>query len=82
MCAQIGNESSPIQLAQCRSLGLAISNAKILVYFSNKIHGSNLSNSTRKLLQFEITEMLIAVLEKKFTVIYYNFRHTFVPYAD
>ena len=44
-----------------------------------------LSNSTRKLLWFEITNMLIAVKKIKFIVlfiiniIYYNFRHTFVP---
>jgi len=37
----IENESVPIQLAQCRFLGLAISNAKILINFSNKIYGSN-----------------------------------------
>jgi len=37
----IGNESVPIQLAQCRFPGLAISNAKILIYFSNKIYRSN-----------------------------------------
>jgi len=37
----IGNESVPIQLAQCRFPGLAISNAKILIHFSNKIYGSN-----------------------------------------
>jgi len=30
-----------MQLAQCRLPGLAISNAKILIYFSNKIYGSN-----------------------------------------
>jgi len=36
-----GNENAPIQLAQCRFPGLAISNAKILIYFSNKIYGSN-----------------------------------------
>jgi len=29
----IGNESAPIQLAQCRFPGLSISNAKILIYF-------------------------------------------------
>ena len=33
----------PIQLAQCRFPGLAISNAKVLTYFSNKIYGSNFS---------------------------------------
>ena len=31
----------PIQLAQCRFPGQAISNAKILIYFSNKIYGIN-----------------------------------------
>jgi len=29
-----GNESVPIRLAQCRLPGLAISNAKMLIYFS------------------------------------------------
>ena len=37
----VKKETAPIQLAQCRFPGLAISNAKILVYFSNKIYGSN-----------------------------------------
>jgi len=36
-----GNESVPIQLAQCWFPGLAIFNAKILIYFSNKIYGRN-----------------------------------------
>jgi len=31
----------PIQLAQCRFPGLAISDAKILIYCSNKIDGSD-----------------------------------------
>jgi len=39
--AKKGNESVPIHLAQCRFPGLAISNAKILIYFSKKIYGSN-----------------------------------------
>jgi len=38
-----------------------------------------LSNSTQKLLQFEITKMLIAVLQNKFIVFFYNFQRTFVP---
>ena len=42
--------------------GLAVSNAKILTHFSIKIYGSNfITKSTRKLLRFEITKMLIAV---------------------
>ena len=55
-----GNESVPIQLAQCRFPGLAITNTKTLIYFFYK--EAILSNiSTRKLLWFEITKMLIAV---------------------
>jgi len=39
-----------------------------------------LSNSTRKLLWFEISKVLIAALKKIYCVkIDYNFRHTFVP---
>ena len=35
------NESAPIQLTQCRFPGLAISNAELLVRFSNKIYGND-----------------------------------------
>ena len=53
----IGNKSVPIQLAKCWFPGLAISNAKILIYYSNKIYGSNfIKKHTRQLLWFEITE--------------------------
>jgi len=41
-----------------------------------------LSNSTRKPLRFEISKMLIAVKKEIYCVIYYNFRHTFVPYCS
>jgi len=34
----IGNESVPIQLTQCWFPGLAVSNAKIKIYFSNELH--------------------------------------------
>jgi len=37
----LGNESVPIQLAQCWFPGLAISNAKMLINFSNITYGSN-----------------------------------------
>ena len=37
----IENESAPMQSAQCRFPGLAISNAKILIFISNEIYGSN-----------------------------------------
>ena len=36
----IENECVPTQLAQCWFPGLAIFNAKISIYFSNKIYGS------------------------------------------
>jgi len=36
--------------------------------FSNKIHGSNFIKQHWKLLQFEITKMLTAVLRNKFIV--------------
>ena len=36
-----GNESVPILLAQCRFPWLAVSNAKIVILFSNKIYGRN-----------------------------------------
>jgi len=77
----IGNESVPIQLAQCRFSGLAISSAKILILFSNKIYTEAiLSDSTRILLWFDITKNTDCSLRKKFyCVIYYNFWHTFVP---
>ena len=55
----IGNESVPIQLAQCRFLGLVIHSAKILIYFQVKYTEAILSNSSRKLLWFEITKLLI-----------------------
>jgi len=57
----IGNESAPIQLAQCRFPGLSISNAKIIIYFKIKYATAILSNSTREMLWFEITKMLTAV---------------------
>ena len=47
--------------------------------FQIKYTEAILSTSTRKLLWFEITKTLI-VVKKIYCVIYYNFRHTFVPY--
>jgi len=41
-----------------------------------------LSNSTRKLLWFEISKMLTAALKQIYCVICYNFQHTFVPYSN
>jgi len=55
-----GNENAPIQLAQCRFPGLAISNVEILIYiFQIKYTEAILSNSTRKPLWLEISKTLI-----------------------
>ena len=66
----------PIQVAQCRFPGLAISNAKILIYFFQiKYTEAISSNSTRRLLWFEITKILIEVYEKNilsFIIIFYT----------
>jgi len=64
-----GNESVPIQLAQCWFTGLAISNAKIEIYFSNKIYGSNFVKQHSERLWFDITIMLISV--KKINLLCY-----------
>jgi len=73
----------PIQTAQRWFPGLAFPMPKNQIIFQIKHTKAILSNSTRKLLQFEFTKMLIAVLEKKFyCVIYYNFWHIFVHYPQ
>jgi len=59
MC--IGDESVPIQLAQCRFPGLAISNAEILIYFSNEIYGSNSIEQHSETVMVGTAKMLIAV---------------------
>ena len=44
---QIGNASVPIQLTQCLFPWLAIRNAKMLIYFSNKMYGSKFYRTAR-----------------------------------
>jgi len=87
-----GNERAPIQLAQCWFLGLVISNAKILIYFSNKIYGSNFINQhseTVMVWNYQNTDCSLrkTLLHNKvyynyYNYIYYNFRYTFVPYDE
>jgi len=79
----VGNESVPIQLAQCRFRGLAISSAKILIYtfFSNKIYGSNFIKQHSETVMVWNYQNADCSIRKKYCVIYYNFRHTFVPYC-
>jgi len=62
----IRNENVPIQLAQCCFPKLAISNGKYKYIFEIKYTEAILSNSTRKLLWFEITKMPMGVQKNKF----------------
>ena len=62
------------------SLGWPLPVLKYQYIFQIKYTETILSNRTRELLWFENIKMLIAVYEKKYGVVYYNFRHTFVPY--
>ena len=57
------NGSVPIQLALCWFPGLDISMLKFKYVLQIKYTEAFLSNTTRKLLWFEISKMLIAVLE-------------------
>ena len=61
------------------SLGSSFPMLKYKYIFQIKYTEAILSTSTWKLLWFEITKTLI-VVKKIYCVIYYNFRHTFVPY--
>ena len=59
----IGNESVPIQLAQCRFPGLAISNAKILIYFfPRKYTEAILSNSLVNCYGLKVSECCLTKL--------------------
>ena len=78
----------PIQLAQWRQCwfpGLAISNAKIQIYFSNTICRNNNQTAFGNCYGLKFANVDCSFLKKyKFVVlspIYYNFRHTFVPYG-
>jgi len=66
-----------IQLAQFA--GLAIPTLKYKYILEIKYTEAILTNSTRKPLWFEITKMLLAVLNKKCIVVHYDFLHTFLP---
>ena len=66
----IGNESVPIQLAQCWFSVMAIHSAKILMYFSNKIYGSNLiKQHSETIMVYNQRNLRVAVLKYKFIVL-------------
>ena len=60
----------PIELVQGQFPGLVISNAKIQIRFQIIYTEAILSNSTRKLLWFEISKMLIGLLKYTFIVLF------------
>jgi len=75
-------KSAPIQLAQCRFHGLAISNAKILIYFSNKIHGSNfIKQRSETVMVWNWQDADRSFRDKILLFDYYNFRHTVVRFS-
>jgi len=78
-----GIESVPIQLAQCRFPGKAISNAKILIYFSNKIYGRSffIKQHSETVMVWNYQNADCSLRKEFYCIIYYNFRHTFVPYS-
>jgi len=60
----------PIQLTQCCFPGWPLPILKHKYIFQTKYTKAVLSNNTLKLLSFEISKMLIAVLENKFIVLF------------
>jgi len=83
LCTAVENISALIQLAQCQFPQPAISNAKILIYLSEKkyiakqFHQTALGNCCG----LKLWKCWLQFKKKNYCVIYYNFRHTFVAYA-
>ena len=80
--ALIGNEIAPIQLAQCRFLGLAIFNGKIIIFFSKKnIRKQFYQTALGNCYGLKLPKCWLQFKKIFYCVIYYNCRHTFVPYS-
>ena len=78
---RVWNESVPIQLTQCRFPGLAISHAKILIYFfKSNIRKQFYQTTLGNCYGLKLPKNADCSLRKQIDcVVYYNFRHTFVP---
>jgi len=80
------NESVPIQLAvgTVPVLSAGHFNAKRSIYFSNKIQSSNFikQHSETVIVRNYQNADCMQFNKNIYCVIYYNFRHTFVPYED
>jgi len=79
--SHIENGGVPTQLARCRFSGLTIFNAKIVIYFSNEIYRNNFTKQHSETVMVWNYQNADCSLRKKYSIVYYNFRHTFVPYA-
>ena len=78
----IRNKSAPIQLAQCRLLAMAISNAKILIYFFYNTPKRFHQTALRNCYGLKLPKCQLQYKKKFYCVIYYNFRQTFVPHES
>ena len=73
LCISYGTKVSRYNLlAQCRFLGLAISSAKILIYLSNKIYGSNfIKQNSETVMVWNYQNADCSLRQKIYCVIYW-----------
>ena len=82
-CVPIGNESVPIQLAQCWfSGGRPFPMLKyVKIFFSNKVCGSNfIKQNSETVIVGNYQKNADCSLKNSLRHLLYNFRHTFVPH--
>jgi len=81
LCTAVENTSALIQLAQCQFPQPAISNAKILIYLSEKnTYRSNfIKQHSETVTVWNYENAGCSLRKKNYCVIYYNFRHTLLP---
>jgi len=60
----------PKQLAQCWFHGLAVSSARIYIFFPTKIYGSDFINQHSETVIVKISKMVIAVLKNRRIVLF------------
>jgi len=72
----------PIQLAQCWFPGLAISNAKYVYIFFLNVRTQFYQTALWNCYGLNLAKYWLQLKKLIYCVIYYNFRHTFVPYDN
>ena len=79
--APVGNESVPIQLAQCWFRGLAVYNAEIQIHLSNKTDGNNsIKQHSETVTVWNHGNADCSLKKQICCIIYYIFPHTFVSW--